>query len=59
MRRKSENLRFEISYSMLELSGGGQKNLNIGAQLHTIIYYKAPKTFLMQGNTVSIITRGK
>jgi len=44
---------------MLELSGGGQKNLNIGAQLHTIIYYKAPKTFLMQGNTVSIITRGK
>ena len=46
MRRKLENSRFEIWYSVLAPSGGVEKNLNMGAQLHIIPYKKTPKHFL-------------
>jgi len=45
MRRKSENLRLEIWYSALVLSGGADKNLNRGAQLQIILYKKPQKHF--------------
>jgi len=34
--KKSENPRFEIWYSVLEPSGGTEKNLNMDAQLQVI-----------------------
>ena len=37
MRRKSENPLFEIWYSVVALSGGVEKNLNMVAQLQIII----------------------
>ena len=45
MRRKSENSRFEIWYSVLAPSGGVWKNLNIGAQLQIIPYKTLTKNF--------------
>ena len=48
MRKKSENSRFEISYSVLAPFGGIEKNLNISAQLHYHpLYEKTPKHFLV------------
>jgi len=42
MRRKSENPRFEIWYSVVAPSSSAEKNLNMGAQLQ-IIHYKKPQ----------------
>ena len=41
-RRKSENSRFEIWYSVVAPSGGAEKKLNMGAQLQIIPYKKPP-----------------
>jgi len=43
--RKSVNPWFEISLSVVAPSGGAEKNLNMGAQLHTVTYIKSPKLF--------------
>ena len=41
---KSENLHLDVSYSMVVPSGGAEKKLSMGAELHTISYL-TPKTF--------------
>ena len=43
--RKSENPRFEICNFVVAPSGGAEKNLNMGAQLHIIPYKKPKKIF--------------
>jgi len=42
VRRKTENPRFEIWYSLVAPPDGAEKNLNVGAQLLPIILYKKP-----------------
>jgi len=46
VRRKSENPRFGIWYSVGAPSDGVEKNFNMDAQLHIIVPYKKPQTFL-------------
>jgi len=46
VRRKSENPRFEIWYSVVTPSGSAEKNLNMDAQLQIIPYKNLPKHFL-------------
>ena len=61
MRRKLENPWFEILYFIVAPSGGAEKKLNMGAQLHTIHdLFKTPKTFLKISrlNSVSVMTNG-
>jgi len=59
VRTKSENPRFEISYSLVAPSGGADKNLNMGAQIQTIAYIQSLQTFLnARLNSVSVSTIG-
>ena len=41
--RQSKNPQFEILYSIVAPSGGAEKNLNMSAQLQTVLYIKPTK----------------